>query len=136
MTHIEGFVPLADYDDRRGDGGKERGHTAEYKALRKAIEEDEVEGWQHGGSGRWLVNKVQADRHLLELRRPPCNSELRRKAVMEDKDPSYYIDRRGERKCLERIAETLDAIHKMLMDRDVVLDSPQWHPKIEQAVEQ
>lgn len=124
MTHIDGFVPLADYDDRRGDGGKERGHTADYKSLRKAIDDGDVDGWQHGGSGRWLVNKEQADKYLLELRRTPCNSELRRQAVMEDKDPSFYVDRR----LLERIADRLDAIYKMLKDRDVVLDSPQWHP--------
>jgi hypothetical protein len=32
MTHLEGFVPLSSYDDRRDDSG----HSAAWKALREA----------------------------------------------------------------------------------------------------
>lgn len=125
MTHIDGFVPLADYDDRRGDGGKERGHTADYKALRKAIEDGDVDGWQHGGSGRWLINKMQADRHLLAISRQPAEP-----SVTAGEKSARVIERR-----LERIESTLFSIYTLLKDRDVVLDQPQWHPTIEEAVD-
>jgi hypothetical protein len=62
---IEGFVPLSSYDDRRDDSG----HSAAWKALREAIKAGEVEGYQRGGSNRWIVHKEQADRYLSRTQR-------------------------------------------------------------------
>jgi hypothetical protein len=72
---IEGFVPLSSYDDRRDDSG----HSAAWKALREAIKAGEVEGYQRGGSNRWIVHKEQADRYLartLRERRPAPEPEV------------------------------------------------------------
>lgn len=78
---IEGFVPLSSYDDRRDDSGaisRQTGHSAEWKMLREAIKAGEVEGYQRGGSNRWIVNKEQADRFLsrsVRERRPAPEPE-------------------------------------------------------------
>lgn len=62
MTHIEGFVPLASYDDECRS--KQSGHSVQWKILRDAISAGEIDGLQHGGSKRWFVNKAQADKFL------------------------------------------------------------------------
>lgn len=75
---IEGFVPLSSYDDRRDDSGtisRQTGHSPEWKMLREAIKAGEVEGYQRGGSNRWIVNKEQADRFLSRSRRPAPEPE-------------------------------------------------------------
>lgn len=78
MTQIEGFVPLADYD---GDNrSRQSGHSPEWKVLRAAIGEGTIDGLQHGGSKRWLVNKAQADALLDrgQRRDPPSDDRLAR----------------------------------------------------------
>lgn len=122
MTDIPGFVPLSSYDDE--SRSKQSGHSPEWKLLRDAISEGEVDGFQHGGSKRWLVNKVQADRLLAErrsirsIRTVVINGN--RKASGEDK---------ATIECLQNIEETLAAILDLLRKQAEADDRPQWHPE-------
>jgi hypothetical protein len=82
MTQLDGFVPLADYDEE--NRSRQSGHSPEWKVLRAAIDEGSIDGFQHGGSKRWLVNKAQADA-LLERgqrRQPVCDDRLARIELM------------------------------------------------------
>lgn len=103
MTHIDGFVPLASYDE--DSRGKQSGHSPEWKLLREAISAGDIDGFQHGGSKRWLVNKAQADR-LLEKRR-------RTVAVSVGPDEGPH-DGRTEMDCLVSIENALAAILHIL----------------------
>lgn len=119
MTDIPGFVPLSSYDDE--SRSKQSGHSPEWKLLREAISEGEVDGFQHGGSKRWLVNKVQADRLLAErrsIRTVVVNGN--RKASEEDKSTI---------ECLQNIEETLAAILDLLRKQTKADDKPQWPPE-------
>lgn len=84
MSNLAGFVPLSSYDDRRDDSG----HSAAWKALREAIKSGEVEGYQRGGSNRWIVNKEQADAFVARLahgrRSPPSSTTSRDTAILAD----------------------------------------------------
>lgn len=118
MTQIEGFVPLASYDE--DSRSKQSGHSPEWKLLREAIAAGDIDGFQHGGSKRWLVNKAQADR-LLERRR-------RTIAAVPDEGPH---DGKTEMDCLVNIEETLAAILDLLRKQDEAansLDRPVLHP--------
>lgn len=121
MKDIDGFVPLASYDD---DGrGRMSGHSTEWKMLREAISAGEVDGYQHGGSKRWLVHKAQADEFLRQSRRRTIALDGNRKTgVLAD-------DEKATLECLKSIEGSLKAILDLLQKRDVVLDSPQWHPE-------
>lgn len=115
MTQIDGFVPLASYDE--DSRSRQSGHSPEWKLLREAIAAGDIDGFQHGGSKRWLVNKAQADR-LLETRRRPAAVE----EVAEGKTQLEY---------LANIEETLAAILDLLRKQDEAansLDRPVFHP--------
>lgn len=114
MTEIPGFVPLASYDDRDDDSG----HSAAWKALREASMSGDIDGFQHGSSKRWFVNKAQADRFVDAMRQP-----ARRERREPTRSPrSHEID------VLVSIKDTLDEILALLKERDLVLDapSPRW----------
>lgn len=118
MTQIDGFVPLASYDE--DSRSRQSGHSPEWKVLREAIAAGDIDGFQHGGSKRWLVNKAQADR-LLEKRR-------RTIAVVPDEGP---YGGKTEMDCLVNIEETLAAILDLLRKQDEAansLDRPVFHP--------
>lgn len=118
MTSIEGFVPLASYDD---DGrGRQSGHSPEWKMLREAISLGEVDGFQHGGSKRWLVHKAQADEFLSQSRRRTIVQPVTQKTAVLVGDEKAAIE------CLKNIEETLAAILDLLRKDD---DSPKWHPE-------
>lgn len=103
MTHIEGFVPLADYDE--DNRSRQSGHSADWKLLRAAISEGVVDGFQHGGSKRWLVNKSQADEFLARAkRRPPDEADEQSHGGKTELD------------CLVNIEETLAAIRDLLRE--------------------
>lgn len=114
MAHIDGFVPLASYDDECRS--KQSGHSTQWKILREAISTGEVEGYQHGGSKRWLVNKVQADKYLLRHARQA-----------EDRPAA---DGRTQLDCLIGIERSLAAILELLREQTQRVDSPQWHPEV------
>ena len=119
MTQIDGFVPLASYDE--DSRGRQSGHSPEWKLLREAISAGDIDGFQHGGSKRWLVNKAQADR-LLDKRR-------RTVAVSPDEGPH---EGRTEMDCLVSIEETLAEIRDILRRQEVAaesLDRPVFHPE-------
>lgn len=102
---IEGFVPLSSYDDRRDDSGaisRQTGHSAEWKMLREAIKAGEVEGYQRGGSNRWIVNKEQADRFLARVVRE------RRPAPEPERDTASIVGMLAE--ILEVLREINDSI--------------------------
>ena len=94
---IEGFVPLSSYDDRRDDSG----HSAAWKVLREAIKAGEVEGYQRGGSNRWIVHKEQADRFLARTVRE------RRTAHEPDRDTAILASIAGT------LGEILEALREM-----------------------
>ena len=112
MTQIDGFVPLASYDE--DSRGRQSGHSPEWKLLREAISSGDIDGFQHGGSKRWLVNKAQADR-LLEKRR-------RTAAVSVGPDEGPH-DGRTEMDCLVNIEETLAAILDILRRQEAAAES-------------
>ena len=121
MTQIDGFVPLASYDE--DSRGRQSGHSPEWKLLREAISAGDIDGFQHGGSKRWLVNKAQADR-LLERRR-------RTIAVTDVPDEGPHGGR-TEMDCLVNIEETLAAIRDILRRQEAAaesLDRPVFHPE-------
>lgn len=120
MTQIEGFVPLASYDE--DSRSRQSGHSPEWKLLREAIAAGDIDGFQHGGSKRWLVNKAQADR-LLETRR-------RTIAVSDGPDEGPHGGR-TELDCLVSIEETLAAILDVLRRQEAAaeaIDRPVFHP--------
>lgn len=98
---IDGFVPLSSYDDRRDDSG----HSAAWKALREAIKSGEVEGYQRGGSNRWIVNKEQADRFLLQASRP---TRERKAQVTESHDTAILAG------ISATLAESLSVLREIL----------------------
>lgn len=100
MTSLPGYVPLASYDDRSDDSG----HSAAWKALREAVLEGVVDGFQHGGSKRWLVNKEQADAFLAEKKRPEFV-------------PEPAVLNRVNAEALVKILETLERIAALLEER-------------------
>lgn len=102
MTHIEGFVPLASYDDERS---RQSGHSASWKILRDAISAGEIDGFQHGGSKRWLVNKIQADKYL---RARAAKAEI--DAMDDDGEGDVMV-------CLLNIESMLSAISDLLFER-------------------
>ena len=102
MTSLPGYVPLASYDDRSDDSG----HSAAWKALREAVLEGVVDGFQHGGSKRWLVNKEQADAFLAEKKRPKPEFV-----------PDPAVLDRVNSAALVRILETLERIALLLEER-------------------
>lgn len=121
MTQIDGFVPLASYDE--DSRSRQSGHSPEYKLLREAIAAGDIDGFQHGGSKRWLVNKSQAD-GLLEVRR-------RTMAASDVPDEGPHGGR-TEMDCLVNIEETLAAILDLLRKQDEAansLDRPVFHPE-------
>jgi hypothetical protein len=117
VTQIDGFVPLASYDEdsRR----RQSGHSPEWKLLREAISSGDIDGFQHGGSKRWLVHKAQADRML----------EKRRRTVAVSDGPD---EGRTEMDCLVSLEETLAEIRDILRRQEVSaesLDRPVFHPE-------
>ena len=118
MTDIPGFVPLSSYDDE--SRSRQSGHSSEWKLLRAAIDEGEVDGFQHGGSKRWLVNKAQADRFLEKRSSRVAAVNGTRKTADDDKSTL---------ECLQNIEETLAAILDLLRKQAEAEDQPQWHPE-------
>ena len=115
MTTIEGFVPLASYDDE--GRSRQSGHSPQWKMLREAIDAGEIDGLQHGGSKRWLVNKAQADRLLAQsTAAPPPPPDHR--ATHERRIAELLADNNG----------LLAAILDILREQARRSDSPQWHP--------
>lgn len=116
MTEIPGFVPLAAYDDR----GDDSSHSAAWKALREAAMSGDIDGFQHGSSKRWFVNKAQADKFVDAMRQP---------ARRDRREPSR-VQSTHEIDVLVSIKETLAEILTLLKERDLVLDSPStsWNP--------
>ena len=100
MTTLPGYVTLASYDDRSDDSG----HSAAWKALREAVLEGVVDGFQHGGSKRWLVNKEQADAFLAEKHRPEFA-------------PEDSATNRVSSATFVKILETLERIAELLDER-------------------
>lgn len=116
MTSIEGFVPLASYDDECRS--KQSGHSVRWKILRDAIGAGEIDGLQHGGSKRWYVNKAQADKFLERHARQGGD-----RPVGEGKT---------QLECLMNIEETLAAILDLMRAQTLLhINAPQWHPKEE-----
>ena len=121
MTQIDGFVPLASYDE--DSRGRQSGHSPEWKLLREAISAGDIDGFQHGGSKRWLVNKAQADRLLARRRRTIAVSDL------PDEGPHGG---RTEMDCLVSIEDAVAAILHVLLSREAAaesLDRPVFHPE-------
>jgi hypothetical protein len=101
VTTIPGYVSLADYDYPQRD--KKAAHSPQYKLLRQAIADGDVDGFQHSTSGRWLVNKEQAESLLQERQSQP-------ERVASDKPRSDAIDRIADE--LEAIVEKLEKLDK------------------------
>lgn len=115
MTAIEGFVPLASYDDE--NRSRQSGHSPQWKILREAIDDGRVEGYQHGGSKRWLVNKAQADKFLeRSIQQSPPPADFR--ATQERRIAELLADNNA------LLAAILDALREQARR----VDQPQWHP--------
>jgi hypothetical protein len=106
VTTIPGYVSLADFDYPQRD--KKAAHSPQYKLLRQAISDGDVDGFQHSTSGRWLVNKEQAESHIREHLSQPERSRPEKPQGDATADS------------LERIATALEALVEKLDKAEIV----------------
>lgn len=108
VTTIPGYVSLADFDYPQRD--KKAAHSPQYKLLRQAISDGDVDGFQHSTSGRWLVNREQADKllimHVAKVHGTPVT-------VNRNENDSAAT-------ALDRIATALEALVEKLEKAEIV----------------